>query len=169
MTLVELLSRISIVRRPRCLNSVLTQSYQNYECLVIDDQGSELQLLKRIIETLNDRRFRSFFMWTIKAVAQQGIQALKIKGEFIAFLDSDDEWRSDKLSKQLSFMIDNSTSTHLCSWRQLHAPLSASFWARGSRLFVCGWRMAPDTIPHGSSTRYCLHSFRRKPSTASRL
>ena len=101
----------------RCLNSVLTQSYQNYECLVIDDgsKEEELQFLKRIIETLNDRRFRLILHAHNKgggAARNTGIE--NAEGEFIAFLDSDDEWRSDKLSKQLSFMIDNSIVFSSC-------------------------------------------------------
>ncbi len=78
------------------LNSVLTQSYKNYEIIVIDD-GS-FDGTKEYIESLHNENI--IYLWQknsgLPSVARNaGI--LLSKGEWVAFLDSDDFWYQDKL------------------------------------------------------------------------
>jgi glycosyltransferase involved in cell wall biosynthesis len=79
----------------RSINSILRQTYANWELIVIDDCGDEII---RVNEIPQDKRITILFNETNKGVAhtrQRGLE--KSKGEYIAFLDADDWWSSNFL------------------------------------------------------------------------
>ena len=119
MTLVSIViphfNRANTIQR--CLDSVLAQRYTDYECLVIDDgsQKEEIRLLEKIVGRLDDERFKIIYhRQNLGGGAARNTGIENAKGEYIAFLDSDDEWTSEKLSKQLSFMVDNRVEFSSC-------------------------------------------------------
>ncbi len=85
----------------RSIKSVLSQTYQNWELLLIDD-GSEDDSVRIIERYLKDDRIKF-----LKNDSNSGISATRNKGinnsngEYIALLDQDDEWFADKLQKQV--------------------------------------------------------------------
>ncbi len=85
----------------RSIKSVLRQTYQNWELLLIDD-GSEDDSARIIERYLEDDRIKF-----LKNDSNSGISATRNKGinnsngEYIALLDQDDEWFADKLQKQV--------------------------------------------------------------------
>lgn len=87
------------------LNSVLNQTYDNLEVIVIDD-GSD-DRTEEYIAGIEDSR-----VYYIKNGIRSGPGAARnkgvrlAKGEYIAFQDSDDEWREDKIEKQMKVMMD---------------------------------------------------------------
>lgn len=86
---------------PRALDSVLAQKNVAFEVLVIDD-GSTDQTRSMIAEKYPQV---SYFYQTNQgpsAARNRGIE--KARGEWIAFLDSDDEWLPGKLQAQLEYM-----------------------------------------------------------------
>lgn len=91
------------------INSVIDQSYQNWELLVLDD-GSKDNTLKIINEFGNkDSRIRPLPNEKnigVSATRNRGIELAR--GEWIAFLDSDDMWEVSKLEKQLKVAKENS-------------------------------------------------------------
>ncbi len=83
----------------RSIESVLRQTYKNFELLIIDDCSSDNTL--DIIAQYNDCRIRVFIHSKNMGVSHtrhQGV--LEAKGDWIAILDSDDLWEHDKLEKQ---------------------------------------------------------------------
>ena len=84
------------------INSVLAQTYKNWELLVLDD-GSNDNTLQVIEEfSKNDSRIKALpngKNMGVSATRNRGIELAT--GEWIAFLDSDDMWESKKLEKQL--------------------------------------------------------------------
>ncbi len=81
----------------RAIRSVLSQTYQNLEIIIVDD-GSEDGTVKALT------RFSGIRIITqcnrgVSAARNAGIA--KCQGELIAFLDSDDEWLPDKIRKQV--------------------------------------------------------------------
>jgi len=85
------------------LQSVLQQTFRDWELIVVDD-GSDDHTAE-IIRSMTDERIRYFFVphtGHIGKLRNTGIQ--KTTGAYIAFLDSDDLWRSDKLQFQLSLL-----------------------------------------------------------------
>jgi glycosyltransferase involved in cell wall biosynthesis len=85
----------------RGIRSVLTQTFQDFEVLIVDDGSTDKS--EEIVRGFNDSRILYLRRDTnggAAAARNTGIQAAR--GEYIAFLDSDDEWLPEKLEKQLA-------------------------------------------------------------------
>lgn len=94
---------------PRAINSVLNQTYKDIEVLVVDDNEPgdvySQNNLNLLLEYKDNGRVKHVQQehHTNGAVARNlGIQ--KTSGEYIAFLDDDDEWLPTKLEKQVSIL-----------------------------------------------------------------
>lgn len=91
------------------IDSVLNQSYQNYEMLIIDDCSNDgsYEIVSDYIK--KDNRFKVYRLESNSGCpAVPRNFALKIaKGDYIAFLDSDDIWHKDKLEIQIKYMSQN--------------------------------------------------------------
>ena len=89
------------------IESVLAQSYKNWELIIVDDCSSDNT--DEIVSTyLSDDRIH--YLKNEKnsgAAFSRNIALRKAQGKWIAFLDSDDLWMPEKLEKQLSFMKSN--------------------------------------------------------------
>ncbi|MCX3071625.1 glycosyltransferase family 2 protein [Providencia stuartii] len=91
------------------IQSVLNQTYSNLELIIIDDVSSDNSI--NIINSFNDNRIKLIKLAKNSgagAARNTGIEAAK--GRFIAFLDSDDLWRLNKLEVQLEYMVSNGYS-----------------------------------------------------------
>lgn len=90
------------------VKSVLEQSYQNLECIVVDDGSTDNS--KEIIEKLKekDNRVKAVFKKNggLSSARNAGIKIAA--GTYISFLDSDDLWKSDKLKNQIEIFENNS-------------------------------------------------------------
>ena len=90
-------NRASTIRRS--LLSVLDQSYTDLEVIVVDDHSDDETL--EIIRSVSDERVSLYALEENRGAAFCRNYGAKIaSGEYIAFQDSDDVWRRDKLSKQ---------------------------------------------------------------------
>lgn len=88
--------------------SVLAQSYQNWEMIIVDDSSTDktAEIISSFQE--KDSRIKYIYNSTNKGSAYSRNVALqKAKGKWIAFLDSDDLWHPKKLEKQIEFMKKN--------------------------------------------------------------
>ena len=89
-----------------CLDSVINQTYNNLEIIIINDHSTDDSL--DIINSYNDKRIKLINHKTNKGSAvtrNDGIKAAT--GRFITFLDADDYWVLDKIEKQLDFITRN--------------------------------------------------------------
>lgn len=90
----------------RAVESVLQQTYSNIEVIVVDDGSTDNT--SEIILSIQDDRVRY-----IKMEQNQGVSAARnlgveyAEGKIIAFQDSDDVWKSDKLEKQMNYLAMN--------------------------------------------------------------
>lgn len=90
------------------VNSVLAQTYKNWELVIVDDCSSDGSA--EIFEEFaaKDERIRLFKNEKKSGAAASRNRAIReAKGKWIAFLDSDDLWTCDKLEKQVAFMTEN--------------------------------------------------------------
>ncbi len=88
------------------LRSVLNQTYQNFEIIIIDDGSTDHTVNK--ISSIKDSRIKLSKNTTNKGVVYTRNRYLEeTKGEYIAILDSDDEWLPEKLEKQIEFFKSN--------------------------------------------------------------
>lgn len=86
----------------QAIDSVLSQTYKNFELLVVDDcsKDDSLSLIKQ--KAQSDNRIRVISLEHNAGVANaRNVGIKEAKGEYIALLDNDDLWTEDKLERQL--------------------------------------------------------------------
>ena len=90
------------------INSVLKQSYKNLELIIIYDDSNHEDLITLNKLKKKDKRIKIFINKKNIGAGLSRNKGIKLsKGKFIAFLDSDDLWSSNKLKKQIFFMKKN--------------------------------------------------------------
>lgn len=89
------------------IESVLSQTYTNWELIIVDDCSTD-NTDEVVNSFLKDRRIRYLKNKKNSGAAVSRNRALReAEGKWIAFLDSDDLWMSEKLEKQVNFMKEN--------------------------------------------------------------
>jgi glycosyltransferase involved in cell wall biosynthesis len=87
----------------RAINSVLHQTYRNVEAIIIDDASSDDVL--NVVANYNTGAIRCIRHEVNKGGAEaRNTGIANANGEFLAFLDSDDEWLPGKLEKQMALI-----------------------------------------------------------------
>lgn len=92
----------------KALDSVINQTYKNWELIVVDDCSTDktADIIKEFIK--KDKRIKYHKLDKNYGAAIARNKAIDIaNGKYIAFLDSDDVWFPQKLTKQIKFMEDN--------------------------------------------------------------
>lgn len=89
------------------IDSVLAQTYSNWEIIIVDDCSTD-NTDAVVSQYLVDERIRYIKNDANRGAAISRNRALReAKGRWIAFLDSDDLWEPQKLEKQIAFMQEN--------------------------------------------------------------
>lgn len=99
------------------IQSVLNQTYENFELIMIDDcsKDNSLEIARRY--EAQDPRVRVIAGETNQGVARvrnRGI--LEAKGEYIALLDSDDVWVDTKIERQVRLLESEGAEIAYCSY-----------------------------------------------------
>lgn len=92
----------------RAVKSVINQTYQNWELIIISDYDSDKEKTLNVLKHFNDKRIK--YLDADKKVSASYLRNIGIKasnGTYLAFLDDDDEWNNLKLYTQLSFLKNN--------------------------------------------------------------
>lgn len=90
------------------LNSILNQTYDNWECICIDDCSTDES--RDIIEKFVIKDLRIKLLKLNKnsgAATARNTGIREARGDYLAFIDADDLWKREKLEIQLKFMINN--------------------------------------------------------------
>ncbi|WP_088032400.1 glycosyltransferase family 2 protein [Evansella clarkii] len=90
------------------IDSVLAQTYSNWEMIVVDDCSTDrtVEIVTEFME--KDNRIKLVQLKENKGPALTRNTAIKYaRGRYLAFLDSDDQWLPEKLQRQLVFMKKN--------------------------------------------------------------
>ncbi len=85
----------------QAIKSVLAQTYSDYELIVIDDGSTDDT--RKIIEAFSGK---VLYLWqSNKGVSSARNHGIRMsRGDYIAFLDSDDSWSHDKLDLQVKYL-----------------------------------------------------------------
>lgn len=90
------------------IESILSQTYTDWELLITDDCSTDdsCDIIQKYAE--QDRRIKLFKLAKNSGAGFARNESIKhASGRYIAFCDSDDMWRPDKLRKQVDFMQSN--------------------------------------------------------------
>lgn len=124
-------------RLKHSIDSVLRQTYQNFELLITDDNSDDnltLDILRSY--ALKDNRVKVFYhKQNDGAGAARNNSIYQALGQYIAFCDSDDRWAPDKLDKQVAFMQQNG-----------HCLVFSSYFVCGKHGNVNGIVIAPAKV-----------------------
>lgn len=97
----------------RSVNSVLNQTIKNLEVIVVDDCSTDNTV--QLLEKIEDKRLRVLKHKTNKGACEaRNTGILNAKGDYIAFQDSDDAWRHNKLELQIAAMDTYGCNICIC-------------------------------------------------------
>lgn len=102
------------------IESVLKQSFSEWEMIVVDDCSSDnsVELIRFYIK--QDSRIKLIELAENSGAAVARNSAIDASlGPYIAFLDSDDLWQADKLKKQIEFMQANDSSFSYSAYEKI--------------------------------------------------
>ena len=100
------------------IQSVINQTYENWELVIVDDCSNDNT--EEIVASFNDKRIKYHRLEKNSGAAVARTTAMKMAtGNYMAFLDSDDLWKKDKLEKQLDFMKKNNYNFTCTAYEQI--------------------------------------------------
>jgi teichuronic acid biosynthesis glycosyltransferase TuaG len=90
----------------KTIESVLSQTYQNWEMIIVDDNSLDdsPEFIKKLIKGKSRMKLIEL-VENVGSAMSRNVALEASNGRFIAFLDSDDIWHPDKLEKQVEFML----------------------------------------------------------------
>jgi glycosyltransferase involved in cell wall biosynthesis len=104
----------------KTIDSVVSQTYCNFEVLVIENNSSDVESMRELINGFSDERIKFFSLTPCRnANVARNYGAMLSKGKYIAFLDSDDIWDKEHLQKNIDKAI-NSSSDFLYSGARIN-------------------------------------------------
>lgn len=106
----------------RTMNSVLAQTYPNWEMLLVDDCSPDgsAEIIRSYAE--KDPRFKYIKLDNNSGAAiARNVGLENAKGRYIAYLDADDIWLPQKLEKQIRFMEENDVQFSCCDYEKIEA------------------------------------------------
>jgi glycosyltransferase involved in cell wall biosynthesis len=101
----------------RAIESIIKQTYTNWELLIVDDYSTD-NTKEKVEQYVNiDKRIKYLKNGRKKGVAgARNFGILNSKGEYIAFLDSDDEWFQHHLSESISAINETGVKLSFSLW-----------------------------------------------------
>lgn len=98
----------------RAIKSVISQTYQNFEIIIIDNHSRDDT--DKVLSKIHDHRIKILKIYNKGVIAASRNRGIKeAKGKWIAFLDSDDIWYPRKLEILMNFAKKNPSYDLMCS------------------------------------------------------
>lgn len=94
------------------VKSIINQTYKNWEVIFLDNNSTDNSL--EIIKKFHNKKIKIFQIQTKNIVSlykARNLALKKAKGDFIAFLDTDDTWNRNKLSSQVDDLIKDPSAS----------------------------------------------------------
>lgn len=117
------------------VESVLKQTFSDFELIVIND-GSQ-DATEEVLLTIKDNRIQVYSYPNAGLAASRNRGIVHAIGEYIAFIDADDLWTSDKLEAQFNALKTHPDAAVAYSWTDYIDEFS-QFLRRGSHITVNG-------------------------------
>ena len=102
---------------PKAVESILRQTYKNFELIIVDDGSSDNTC--EVVKGFNDDRVVYVHQENAGACVARNNGIDHARGEYIAFQDSDDVWHEDKLEKQLTTLRNTGADVVFCRMNRM--------------------------------------------------
>lgn len=146
------------------IESVISQTYHNFECIVVDDGSTDnsLDIVRTIIK--KDNRIRCISQKNSGPAAARNTGILNAKGKYIQFLDADDYISNEKIEKQINeFFNDKSLDIVYSDYLCFDSEDTAKTWTY-SRVRIEGKPYNDFASSWGKSLSIPIHCFLYKKS-----
>lgn len=111
----------------KCLDSILNQSYENFEVILINDGSTDNSLLILEEYETNDKRIKVFSIDNAGQGNARNVGLTKSSGEYIAYIDSDDHIEQNYLELLVSKAKSNSSDLIVCKYNRIFEKKSNFF------------------------------------------
>ncbi len=140
-------NRANVIKR--AIDSVLRQTYDSYEVVVVDDGSTDET--ESVIAGIQDARIRYIALKENQGVAHaRNIGIREARYDYIAFLDSDDEWLPDKLELQMRLFRNSTEDIGMVYCRM------GGLTRDGKKRFVCPAQYFSRELLEGEMFRFLL-------------
>jgi GT2 family glycosyltransferase len=109
----------------QCIDSVLAQTYQNIEIIVVNDGSTDAT--PEILEALKQDNVQLYHQQNSGAAAARNLAYRKSSGDFIKFLDGDDIINAGMIKSQVKLALENKDSVISSSWGRFYDDDPATF------------------------------------------
>jgi glycosyltransferase involved in cell wall biosynthesis len=141
---------------PRTIASVLAQTYTNWECIIVDDGSTDNT--KELIASYTDPRIRYIYQTNAERSAARNNGIRNAQGEYICFLDSDDEYLPQHLEVlNREILIINSTIQAMYFTNAVFSQ-SGSIWKPDFQKLKTGHKLTYMLDNPIIPARVCIHS-----------
>ena len=96
----------------RTVESVLNQTYKDYELLVVDDGSTDGSMDE--LNSIKDSRLKCFYKKNSGVSDTRNYAMEKASGDIVAFLDGDDLWHSEFIESMLNIILICPSCRHRC-------------------------------------------------------
>ena len=134
----------------RAINSVLNQSLQNFEIIVVNDGSSDGG--EKIVTKLEDERLKLVSQKNAGVSAARNKGALEAKSEYLAFLDGDDTWEPNFLSELVKLIADFPNAG-------IYGTSNSFIYPNGKKVARKGWNGKSMYIQYFSPVAHGLEEF----------
>ncbi|MGB3535687.1 MAG: glycosyltransferase [Microcoleaceae cyanobacterium] len=117
------------------IQSVLDQTFSNFELLIINDGSTDNTL--EAVSSIEDTRIQVFSYPNAGQGASRNRGLTQARGEYVSFIDADDLWVTDKLADQLTALQLNSEAAVAYSWTD-YIDESGQFFSHAPQRFYQG-------------------------------
>jgi len=134
------------------IDSVLKQTFTDFELLVINDGSQDLTV--EVVEKIQDSRIQLYSYPNAGLAASRNRGIDRSTGEYIAFIDADDLWTPDKLEAQFNALKSHPEAAVAYSWTDYIDEYS-QFLGKGGHITVNGniypHLLLTDLLENGSN------------------
>ena len=152
------------------IDSVLNQTYSNFEYLIIDDASTDINVAK-LIESYDDSRIRFIKNEKNLGVSNTFNRALElIDTTYVVRLDQDDVNLPDRIEKQINFLENNEDIDIVCSFEYVidfvRGAVNDTFEPKGNKIigplaltsisWILLMKRSNELLPPGQNLLHCL-------------